>query len=321
MNNCTVCDECFRNDNPNKIICDGVCRQVFHAECVNFNKDALLCYREMPNLHWFCDSCTIQTRSFNVSSPPFNKFNSTVVVPTSSPSYVQRSLPAANRKRKPISGAKPVTSSAFLATQSANVNRETKKANDLSSPPSKNEMRSINELVNSTCPNGSQSLTKSVINQSDVVQPKSKHNTVDFEDTFTEQLENASTSSSFAEVLITSPIAKQVPVQVKSSPIQPQTDSNQPRSMESQLKTQKIAYVSNFHPSVTEKEVIDYLLLKEVISSPEDVSCKKLVSPNAEMDSVSFVSFKVAVGSEIFHTVVNNKLWPDGVIAREFVNR
>ena len=99
MNNCAVCDGCFRNENPNKIICDGICRQSFHAECANFSKNALICYREMPNLQWFCDGCIIQTRLSNVSSSLFNKFNSTVVTPASSPSYVQRSLIAAKRKR------------------------------------------------------------------------------------------------------------------------------------------------------------------------------------------------------------------------------
>lgn len=37
MNNCAVCDGCFRNER-NKIICDGICRQCFHAECANFSK-------------------------------------------------------------------------------------------------------------------------------------------------------------------------------------------------------------------------------------------------------------------------------------------
>src|ERR1700704_1029884 len=99
MNNCTSCGDCFRNDHPNKIICDGNCRQSFHADCVNFSKEALLCYREMPNLQCFCDSCIIQARSSNISSPLFNKFNSTAVIPTSSPSSVQCSVIAAKSKR------------------------------------------------------------------------------------------------------------------------------------------------------------------------------------------------------------------------------
>ena len=56
MNNCTLCDDCIRYYTRNKVILDGICRQAFHAECVSFNKDALLYYREMPNLQWLCDT-------------------------------------------------------------------------------------------------------------------------------------------------------------------------------------------------------------------------------------------------------------------------
>lgn len=39
------------------------------------------------------------------------------------------------------------------------------------------------------------------------------------------------------------------------------------------------------------------------------------------MDSISFVSFKIIVNLKIFYSVVIGKLWPEGAIAREFVNR
>lgn len=315
MNNCTLCDDGFRNNNPNKIICDGICRQVFHAECVNFNKDALLQYRQMPNLQWFCDSCIIQIRSCNVSSPLLNKFNSTVV-PTSSPFYVQRSLPTANRKRKPIQSAKPTTSSVFLVTKSPTVK------SDLSSLQLKYVTMPENQSLNSPCATGSHPMTTPVINQSDVAQPEPKDNTADFKEALTEPLGNPSAnSSSFAEVLTTSSIAEKVSAREKGSPIKPRKESTQQRSIVSPIETNRIAYVSNFHPSTTEEEVINYLLLKNVISSIEDVSCKKLVSSNVDLDTVSFVSFKVTIRSELFHAVVNSKLWPDKVIVREFVNR
>lgn len=321
MNNCTVCDGCFGNENPNKIICDGICRQSFHAECANFSKNALLCYREMPNLQWFCDGCIIQTRSSNVSSPLFNKFNSTVVIPTSSPSYVQRSFPAASCKRKRIPSAKLIKSSALLVTKYPKVNRDIKKANDLSSPPS---MQLTNHSVTSPCANGLKPPTTSVINQSDGVEHKPKHENADFRESLTvpstSEISSA-TSSSFAKVLSTSSIVEHASDKTESSSIQSQRDSIQSQSIASPVETHKVAYLSNLHPSVTEKEIIDYLLMKKVITSAEDVSCKKLVSPHVNMDSLSFVSFKVAVNSELFHTIVDDKLWPDNVIAREFVKR
>ena len=393
MNSCNVCDDGFRNGNPNKIICDGICRQAFHANCVNFNKDALLHYREMPNLQWFCDSCIIQTRSINVSSSPLN--NSTVFVPTSSPRYVQHTFPAANRKRKPIRSVKQTKSSVFLVNKSPIVNCNNENANDLSSPPSKNEM----PLVSKLSANGSYSFTTSEFSQSDVA--KQKHNSEDFKEiTEKPDIKNLSAAfNSYAEILSSSSIAENGSTKVKNSPIKPlictnvhsqtivspsesrkvayvsnfhplvteevdpsrttsknemplttklpnslnkyesseinQADAGKPKhntpdfkqstekshTISSGFVTRRDVYVSNFHPSVTEEEVVDYLVEKNVISSSEEVSCKKLVSPNVSLAFVSFVSFKMTVSSEVFQKVVNNELWPDGVTAREFVKR
>ena len=321
MNNCTVCDCSFRNDNPNKIICDGICRQSFHAECVNFSKNTLLCYREMPNLQWLCDCCIIQTRSSNVSSPSFNKFNSTVVNSTSSPSNVQHSLIAAKckRNRNSFQNAKP--NPVFLVTRSPNVERDIRNTNEsVSSSPSVNEMQPENLLVKRPGANGSNELTTSRI-----IQSMSQNNFANSKQTLKEPSElktPPANSTSFADVLTKSSMAEPEPAEYQSSTIQPQNDSIQSqRIISSPSVTQKVVYVSHFHPSVTEDEVVNYLLRKNIITSAEDVTCKKLVSPWVNMDSVSFVSFKIAVSTKIFDSVVKGELWPEGVIAREFVKR
>lgn len=313
MNNCTVCDDSFRNDNPNKVICDGVCRQSFHAECVNFSKNSLLCYREMPNLQWLCDGCIIQTRSSNVSFHPFNKANSTVVFPTSSPSsYTDRSLISAKRNRN----ANPKNSSVFLINRSAKVIQNSRNANDLI-----NEMQSEG-LVKPPGANELNSPITSVAIQSVCGQPKTPQKLEEVKEIRNEplELENPPTNStSFADVVTKSPIAEPVHGEDKNSTIQPRNDLlliGSPSSV-----THKVVYVSKFHPSVTEKKVVDYLLGKDIITSADDVSCKILVSPDVNLGSVSFVSFKITVSSKIFHSVVNSKLWPDGVIVREFVKR
>ncbi len=316
MNNCTVCDDSFRNGNPNKVICDGICRQSFHAECVNFSKDSLLCYREMPNLQWLCDGCIIQIRSSNVSFPPLNKFNSTVVIPTSSPSYIERSLIPAKRNRN----AKQKNGSVFLVNRSTNVVQD-------SSNDTLNEIQSEGSVK----PPGANGLNSPITTvaiqsiQSVCAQSKSPHNTAEFKETRKEPLELENppeNSTSFADVLTKSPIDEPVPGEVKNPTIQPRNDLfKSPFIGSPSSVTHKVVYVSKFHPSVTEKEVVDYLLSKDIITSADDVSCKILVSPNVNMDSVSFVSFKITVNSKIFHSVVNGKLWPDGVIVREFVKR
>ena len=285
MNNCAVCDGGFRNGHPNKIICDGVCRQSFHAECANFSKDALLCYREMPNLQWFCDGCIIQTRSCNVSSPRFNNFNS-----TSSSPCVQRTLIAAkNMRRRNRNAVKSSNnSSVFLVTRSANVVNEATKANDsVSNSTSANEKQAESLLVKSPSVYGTPTAG----------------------------------SSPSTDVLSKKSVTAQVSAEVESPTVRPRYDSMGSPNISTPSERHKVVYVSNFHPSITEKNVVNYLLQKNVISSAEDVSCKILLSPYVDINSVSFVSFRITVNSKNFHSIVNSKLWPEDVVVREFMKR
>lgn len=350
MNNCTVCDECF--DSLNKVICDGICRQSFHAECVNFSKDALLCYREMPNLQWFCDGCIFQTRSLNVSSPPFNKANSTIAVTTSSPCIVERSQIAVKRHRNSFPNAKsnrrlPVklpdrshgaeelirnadhsmrSPSMNVKPKSRTVNRLTKfpvtnALNQLTTSvitqsdvdhlsPSANVKQVENCLVKTPTENGSIRLTEmsSLIAQSDVEVAQSRPQRYSVNDVVkdpTELMNLSVNSSSFTEVLNNSSTG-----QVQSQ-----------RTVSPNRETNKVVYVSNFETSVTEEQIVNYLIRKNVITSAEDVSCKILVSPSVDIQTVSFVSFKVTVGSKAFDSIVKSEWWPDGIVAREFVKR
>lgn len=322
MNNCTVCDGSFRNDNPNKIICDGICRQCFHADCVNFSKDALRCYREMPNLQWFCDGCIVQTCSSNVLSPPFNKLNSTVVIPTSSSSHIRPSFIAANRNRKLNK------SSVSLSTRSPNVKQNLNISNvnnSICSSAVQEKNQPENQLIQSPRRNGSNPLTTSVHIQSDVTQSKPLNDSAVCEENrnvSSELKTPPGNSGSFAEVLTKSLISEHATDNVKNSKNLSLNDSIQSQPIVSPpSETQRIIYLSNLHPSVTEEVVVDYLLNKKLISSAADVSCQKLLSPYVNMDSISFVSFKITVNSKIFHSLVNKKFWPDDVIVREFVKR
>lgn len=320
MNNCAVCDGCFRNVNPNKIICDGICRQSFHAECANFSKNVLICYREMPNLQWFCDGCIIQTRLSNVSSSLFNKFNSTMVIPASSPSYVQRSLIAAKRKRNrnPFPNAKLNNGSVSL------VNRSLKFDHDISNVNgSMNEVQPENNFVKSPDANGSNLLVATEFTKADVAQSSPQYKSTDYIGNLKEsssELKTPSKSSSFAEVLTKSSVAETVS---GNSTIHPHNDSIQsPRTTTSSPSdTLKVLYVSKLHPSTTEEDIVNYLLRNNVIKSAEEASCKMLVSSGVNIDMLSFISFKITVSSKLFDSMFKAEVWPKDVIFREFVNR
>ncbi|XP_037030124.1 dentin sialophosphoprotein-like [Bradysia coprophila] len=157
------------------------------------------------------------------------------------------------------------------------------------------------------------------INRSDAAQPKHHNDSADVKETLKvpPDLENPTSNfSSFAEVVTKSSIAKPMPDEVKDSTIQPQNDSiRSQRTFTPATETQKVAYLFQFDPSTTESQIVSYLLRKNVITSAEDVSCKILVSPYEDMSFVSFVSFKVTVNSDIFDSVVDSELWPEGIAA------
>lgn len=330
MNNCDSCDGSFRND-PNKIICDGNCRQSFHAACVNFSAEGLLCYREMPNLQWFCDNCIIQARSVNVSFPQFDKFNSAAALPTSSPFELRRSLIAAKSRRKHKHSRNQVPNtksksdnSDFLVTRPPSVKRgNTRAKGSIIRSPLANvqprdhiaESKGMNELI---------PLATSMNDRSDVTQTKTQRKADVSKVTLNEPLKPQtpsvrSVTSSPTKELTKSPVAVRVCTEIVNSVVQPQTDSIHSPDAAAPCETRKSAYVSNFDPSITEENVVNYLLRENVISRAEDVSCKILVSPYVDMDSISFVSFKITVSSEMYDSVVNRKLWPEHIVVREFV--
>lgn len=79
-------------------------------------------------------------------------------------------------------------------------------------------------------------------------------------------------------------------------------------------------YLSAFHPSTTDEQII--ALTRECVGlSNEDViKATKLVPKNADISNMSFVSFKVGIGSQFKTTALSSETWPDDVSFREFVN-
>lgn len=241
-------------------------------------------------------------------------------MPASSPSYVQRSLIAAKRKRNrnPFPNAKRNNGSVSL------VNRSPKFDHDISNVSgSMNEVQPENNFVKSPDTNGSNPLITTEFTQSDVAQSRTQDKSADYKGTLKEPSElktPPAKSSSFAEVLTKSSIAKTVS---GNSTIQPQNDSIQsPRTTTSSpFDTLKVLYVSKLHPSTTEEDIVNYLLRNNVIKSAEEASCKMLVSPGVNIGMLSFISFKITVSSKLFDSMFKAEVWPKDVIFREFVNR
>jgi ribosomal protein S8 len=52
----SICDKCKKStDYPLK--CDGVCKKVFHPDCVGVSRSVWKYINDLANLKWFCDAC------------------------------------------------------------------------------------------------------------------------------------------------------------------------------------------------------------------------------------------------------------------------
>jgi hypothetical protein len=84
------------------------------------------------------------------------------------------------------------------------------------------------------------------------------------------------------------------------------------------VKLLKWLYVSMLHPSTTE-ETIASQLSKTLFAQSTDFNCVKLLAKDVQ--SPTFISFKVGMSEDLFEKSLEPSAWPPGVAFREFVNR
>jgi hypothetical protein len=84
------------------------------------------------------------------------------------------------------------------------------------------------------------------------------------------------------------------------------------------VKPLKWLYVSMLHPSATE-EAITQKLAGAIDAPATDFKCVKLLAKDVQ--SPTYISFKIGMSDESFKKSLEPSIWPPGVTFREFVNR
>lgn len=80
----------------------------------------------------------------------------------------------------------------------------------------------------------------------------------------------------------------------------------------------KYIHVTRIDSSTSDQSLVDYLAAKLNING-ERLKCFRLSrNPNPRLE---IVSFKIGVPSDLFDDVFKSKIWPNGVMVREFVRR
>lgn len=83
-------------------------------------------------------------------------------------------------------------------------------------------------------------------------------------------------------------------------------------------KSEKAIWVSRLHRDTTEEELSSYIKDAIGITSTDQYQVRKLVKKDKELSSYSFVSFKITCPVNMFHTLMDVKIWPNYSQIREF---
>lgn len=83
----------------------------------------------------------------------------------------------------------------------------------------------------------------------------------------------------------------------------------------------KSIYLSQLDPSTEPKDIIEYLIDSKVIDNDKEVKCIKLVSPKANSETFTYVSFKLDVPSNLYEELLLPAIWPKSVAVRDFVHK
>lgn len=80
-------------------------------------------------------------------------------------------------------------------------------------------------------------------------------------------------------------------------------------------------YVSHLAPATEAINVIEYLMDNKLIANDQTIKCSKLVSPKANCEGFTYVSFKIDAPKDLFDVLVQPSAWPTSVAVREFVQK
>lgn len=84
----------------------------------------------------------------------------------------------------------------------------------------------------------------------------------------------------------------------------------------------KHLYVSRLDPSTSAEQVVEYICKKVEHCKAADLVCRNLLKKDRSSEqSLTFISFKIAVPAKFFDSVSDPSIWPQNVLVREFIQK
>lgn len=81
----------------------------------------------------------------------------------------------------------------------------------------------------------------------------------------------------------------------------------------------KSIWVSGLAPATTNEEMMDFVLKASGSEDKNQFNCRKLVKKDADIDQLSYISFKIDANEQLFEQLMNPDIWPNYVRIRQFI--
>lgn len=86
-------------------------------------------------------------------------------------------------------------------------------------------------------------------------------------------------------------------------------------------KLDRSVHVSRIDKSVSTEMIIEYITQNSQLKPTDDFKCTLLVKKDTDVNTLSFVSYKIDVKSEHFSQLIDVNFWPQGAFIREFISQ
>lgn len=349
-------DVCPTTHTQERIYCFG-CKKTFHARCYDLTFSEMTKVGGAYNLQFICDECLTQPGAQPIanSTGHDSSINNALAekieakMNALSESLLDVKLTVASSSTANSIGHVATSSEVVLLLQEIRVSinktattatlnekalsevRDAVLANALSTSANETAINEIRDLMkrNTKTP----TYASTLINKRPIVNqlPPSR----------TQPVTVASTSSNGTPVALPTrphPITvgpttpNSAPNTALSSTLSPQAQSGRKRKNDSEphsnvkkLKqndtTECTVVVTNVHPSITSKELLEYIQSKIEPMDESSISAHAMVPKDKSLDELSFVSFKVTLPALHYDIVMDRGFWKGRIYAREYIDK
>lgn len=302
----TLCSKCFNAFKSPKFIACHICKARFHLICGNMDEKVAEHFNNNKNLVFYCDHC------LNLSSDLIVHIS----LLTKEISEIKESITAANNSVKvshTICSTNVRDNNVYSNENNVKISRVNNNKNNKIINSANDGVRLSQQSVGVNC-------TKTLTSDDvfvDAVDAVGALCDVSLPTTSSFSAGNAVLKSQGSDLPANSTFSEWSTVRNKNQKRQKIVYGDSNEIALEVIPRKKWVHISSFKPSVTEEDVINYVVNRTSIVK-EHLSCYKLVKKDTPLDEIRFANFKLGVMSSQYDQLFNPSLWQSNVRVRPF---